>query len=36
MFLLDEVNLAGAILVVEGEMVLLVSGPLEKKGMILL
>ena len=41
MFLLDEVLLAevllaGALLVVEGEMVLAVSGLLEKKGMILL
>jgi len=41
MFLLDEVLLAevlqaGALLVVEGEMVLVVSGLLEKKGMILL
>jgi hypothetical protein len=36
MFLLDEVLLAEALLVVEGEMVLAVSGLLEKKGMILL
>jgi len=41
MFLRDEVLLAkvllaGALLVVEGEMVLAVSGPLENKGMILL
>jgi len=41
MFLLDEVLLAkvflaGALLVVEGEMVLAVSELLEKKGMILL
>jgi len=36
MFLLDEVLLAGVLLVVEGEMVLAVSGLLEKKGMILL
>jgi len=41
MFLLHEVLLAegllaGALLVVEGEMVLVVSGLLEKKGMILL
>jgi len=36
MFLLDEVLLAGALLVVEGEMVLAVSGLLEKKRMILL
>jgi len=41
MFLLHEVLLAegllaGALLVVEGEMVLAVSGLLEKKGMILL
>jgi len=34
--LLTEVLLAGALLVVEGEMVLAVSGLLEKKGMILL
>ena len=41
MFLLHEVLLAegllaGALLVVEGEMILVVSGLLEKKGMILL
>jgi len=41
MFLLDEVLLAevllaGALLVIEGKMVLAVSGLLEKKGMILL
>jgi len=36
MFLLDEVLLAGVLLVVEGEMVLAVAGLLEKKGMILL
>jgi len=41
MFVLDEVLLtkvilAGALLVVEGKMVLVVSGLLEKKGMILL
>jgi len=34
--LLAEVLLPGALLVVEGEMVLAVSGLLEKKGMILL
>jgi len=36
MVLLAEVLLAGALLVVEGEMALAVSGLLEKKGMILL
>jgi len=36
MVLLTEVLLAGALLVVEGDMTLVVSGLLEKKGMILL
>ena len=36
MFLLDEVLLAEVLLVVEGEMVLSLSGLLQKKGMNLL